>query len=298
MSNLPATQQINMEALSEVLISGDLGRLTPAQKVAYNNKVCETIGLNPLTNPFEYVRLNGKVKLYARKDCTEQLRKIYSVSIEIVQQEKVADNWCVTVKASMPTGRVDQSVGAVSIAGLKGEALGNALMKAETKAKRRATLSICGLGMLDETELETIKGIQRAKTSDLNDRLKSAETSQPQEIPTPVKVQPVQSQPTKPTTSEKHAADVEALGLKMADEEDKPKVKKKTAKVLDDTGIYQIPDGWGRHAGKRLKELTKMEVEAYLGMLKHKQQKDDLDQTGTQVLFWVEQHLNELKRGK
>jgi len=33
---------------------------------------------------------------------------------------------------------------------------GNALMKAVTKAKRRVTLSICGLGMLDETEVETI----------------------------------------------------------------------------------------------------------------------------------------------
>jgi len=31
-------------------------------------------------------------------------------------------------------------------------------MKCETKAKRRATLSICGLGMLDESELETIPG--------------------------------------------------------------------------------------------------------------------------------------------
>ncbi|BEJ60493.1 hypothetical protein B10172_05150 [Campylobacter jejuni] len=30
-------------------------------------------------------------------------------------------------------------------------------MKAITKAKRRVTLSICGLGMLDESELETIK---------------------------------------------------------------------------------------------------------------------------------------------
>ena len=30
------------------------------------------------------------------------------------------------------------------------------MMKAETKAKRRVTLSICGLGMLDETEVETI----------------------------------------------------------------------------------------------------------------------------------------------
>jgi hypothetical protein len=33
---------------------------------------------------------------------------------------------------------------------------GNVLMKCETKAKRRATLSILGLGMLDEMELETI----------------------------------------------------------------------------------------------------------------------------------------------
>jgi hypothetical protein len=30
-------------------------------------------------------------------------------------------------------------------------------MKAETKAKRRVTLSICGLGFLDETEVETLK---------------------------------------------------------------------------------------------------------------------------------------------
>jgi hypothetical protein len=33
----------------------------------------------------------------------------------------------------------------------------NAIMKAETKSKRRATLSICGLGFLDETEIETIR---------------------------------------------------------------------------------------------------------------------------------------------
>ena len=32
----------------------------------------------------------------------------------------------------------------------------NAKLKAITKAKRRVTLSICGLGFLDETEIETI----------------------------------------------------------------------------------------------------------------------------------------------
>jgi hypothetical protein len=32
------------------------------------------------------------------------------------------------------------------------------MMKAVTKAKRRVTLSICGLGMLDETEVDSVPG--------------------------------------------------------------------------------------------------------------------------------------------
>jgi len=56
----------------------------------------------------------------------------------------------------MPDGRSDESIGAVALGSLKGEAYANAIMKAETKAKRRVTLSVCGLGMLDENEVETI----------------------------------------------------------------------------------------------------------------------------------------------
>jgi len=48
----------------------------------------------------------------------------------------------------------------VALGTLKGDALANALMKCETKAKRRVTLSLAGLGWLDETELETIPGIR------------------------------------------------------------------------------------------------------------------------------------------
>jgi hypothetical protein len=44
----------------------------------------------------------------------------------------------------------------VPLGNLRGEALANALMRAETKAKRRVTLSIAGLGWLDETELDTM----------------------------------------------------------------------------------------------------------------------------------------------
>jgi hypothetical protein len=67
----------------------------------------------------------------------------------------------VHARATDKTGRTDEDFGVVATAGkLQGEAGANLVMKAVTKAKRRVTLSICGLGMLDETEVETIPGAQ------------------------------------------------------------------------------------------------------------------------------------------
>jgi hypothetical protein len=51
----------------------------------------------------------------------------------------------------------------VNIKGLYGDALANAMMKSSTKAKRRLTLSLCSVGLLDETELETIPGAQKGE---------------------------------------------------------------------------------------------------------------------------------------
>lgn len=145
------------QAIQEtVLLGGDLSQLAPQERLAYYSNVCASLGLNPLTRPFEYIVLNGKMALYARKDCTEQLRSNKKISVSIVARESVEGTYVVTARATMPDGRADESIGAVSIDGLKGEARANALMKAETKAKRRVTLSIAGLGMLDETEVETI----------------------------------------------------------------------------------------------------------------------------------------------
>jgi len=48
---------------------------------------------------------------------------------------------------------------ALALGTLKGDALANTLMKCETKAKRRVTLSLAGLGWLDETELAIIPGV-------------------------------------------------------------------------------------------------------------------------------------------
>lgn len=144
------------EIMESVIVRGDLAKLQPEERAKYYSTVCQSIGLNPLTKPFEYITLNGKLTLYARKDATDQLRSLRGVSVVIVSRERVEDVYVVTARATTSDGRSDESIGAVAIGNAKGEALANALMKAETKAKRRVTLSICGLGMLDETEVESI----------------------------------------------------------------------------------------------------------------------------------------------
>ena len=145
------------EIIESVLIAGDLGKMSAEERTQYYLKVCESIGLNPLTKPFEYITLNGKLQLYALRACADQLRKINGVSLEIVSRDVVDEVLTIHVRAKLPDGRADEDLGAVAFPStLKGEARVNAELKAVTKAKRRATLSICGLGWLDETEVADI----------------------------------------------------------------------------------------------------------------------------------------------
>jgi hypothetical protein len=150
--------------IETVLSKGDLSQLSVDERNAYYFKVCESVGLNPLTRPLEYIMLGGKTVLYAKKDATDQLRSIHNVSVEDMQESEVGGVYIVTVKVRNGNGRTDMGKGAVNIKNLQGEPLANALMKAETKAKRRATLSICGLGMLDETEAEDVQAQEKGKT--------------------------------------------------------------------------------------------------------------------------------------
>ncbi|MEI6914040.1 MAG: hypothetical protein WCL39_02795 [Armatimonadota bacterium] len=142
--------------LERVLLSGDLAKLTPEDRVDYYRRVCDSLGLNPFTRPFEYIVLNNRLTLYARKDATDQLRDINKVSIYKLETQQDGELFEATAYARTAAGREDIDMGATSVAGLKGDALLNSKLKAITKAKRRVTLSICGLGWLDETEIETV----------------------------------------------------------------------------------------------------------------------------------------------
>ncbi len=165
MSTSLAVKETIGQAVERVLIAGDLAKLSAEERVSYYKSVCESVGLNPLTRPLEYITLNGKLTLYARKDATDQLRANNQVSIAIVAREVVEGCYVVTAQAKLPSGRMDESIGAVPIDKLIGEARSNALMKCETKAKRRVTLSICGMGLLDESEVDSIPGAKFGETS-------------------------------------------------------------------------------------------------------------------------------------
>jgi hypothetical protein len=158
---MPPTLEENGRALdiSQVLIQGDLSRLTPEQKTAYYLRVCESLTLNPYTKPFGYLKFqDGGEQLYTLKNATDQLRGIHHVSIVALDRQRDGDMITVTAEARLPDGRTDFAIGAVPVKGLFGNALANALMKCETKAKRRVTLSLVGLGWTDESEIETIPG--------------------------------------------------------------------------------------------------------------------------------------------
>ena len=149
--------EVQVSGIEKALLQNNLADLTPEQRLKLYHTVCESLGLNPYTKPFEYITFDGKLILYAKKDCTEQLRNIHNISIEL-GEPKLADGLLIVRARATKGERHDESIGAVDIGSLKGKDRANALMKAETKAKRRVTLSICGLGILDESEVEDMAG--------------------------------------------------------------------------------------------------------------------------------------------
>lgn len=139
-----------------LVLNSDLSKLSEPQRVEYYKIVCERAGLDPMAKPFDLLMLNGKMVLYANKTTTAQLTANHRLTVSIVSKEVIGNILCVTARATKPNGASTEDVGAVNIANLQGDAAANAHMKAITKAKRRAVLSVCGLGMLDETETDTL----------------------------------------------------------------------------------------------------------------------------------------------
>lgn len=155
MSALVNTVNLDPDVIHSIVLKGDMSGLSQDQAVAYYNYRCQQVGLDPSAKPFDLLTLNGKKLLYANAGATQQLCAVHKLSVSIINRERFEGVYLVSVRVTGQDGRVTENDGAVE---LDSERIGraNALMKATTKAIRRTVLAHCGLGMMDETEVETI----------------------------------------------------------------------------------------------------------------------------------------------
>jgi len=212
-----------MRVVESLVIKGDISGLSADEKLRYYVQMCESLGLNPAAQPFAVLKLSGKEVLYASRGATDQLAAIHKLNREIIDGPKVIDLGGVKLvyavcRATHPNGRIETAVATLPL----GDPV-NVLMKCETKAKRRATLSILGLGMLDESELETIPSHFKGSTVQVDvpgaeptaQELAAADAAHalPAADPLPADPAASQSPPEMPKALEDFHADVEQIEI-------------------------------------------------------------------------------------
>lgn len=181
---------VSAETMEMVVAGGDLSKLSPARRTEWYAGRCAAAGLDPRTTPFQYITLQGKLTLYATKTATDQLIARHKLTVQILEKKHYTELGIYEVQARVtrPDGSTVDDLAAVSVAGKRGDDLCNAFMKCVTKAKRRTVLSACGLGMLDESEIETVRGARRVDvdmaTGEIID-VQSEAVTEPEKEPAP-----------------------------------------------------------------------------------------------------------------
>jgi len=157
----PEDSQAIEEFAKGFIKKNDIAFMTEPQRAEYYLLLCKHLGLNPLTMPIQYIAFQGRLVAYVTKGATDQLAARGKLSRVVLEGPDVREidgsrfAYC-KVRISTPDGREETSV-AFLPAGRIDE---NLLMKCESKAKRRGTLSILGLGMVDESDADTMLGAE------------------------------------------------------------------------------------------------------------------------------------------
>ena len=181
-----ARHQLDRIAMGDFMLSGDITKIPTDDRAEFIAALCRHVGIDPLERPFMIMSDgSGESKrdvVYATRACAAALCRERGLSREIISVEErtVAGVDMIVARARctvIETGRYDEATGAVPILqplkdwsnrpNGKGppavtwhmpdpDKAANLVMKAETKAKRRAVLDCVGLGLPDETEVATI----------------------------------------------------------------------------------------------------------------------------------------------
>lgn len=154
--------------IASYISNGDVSGLDSDQLVTLYAALCAKLGLDPAFQPFSVVTFKGGKKLlYVNRGATDIMARRNGVSRRVIKEPRVigvpshvggSKEILVVVcvaRAETPDGRWEESLAVVAY-----DDPVNSFMKAETKAKRRATLAVLGLGLTtDESELESIPGV-------------------------------------------------------------------------------------------------------------------------------------------
>ena len=139
-------------------ILGDLSKLTPEAQNEYVLAICEFLNVPPELGLIGLSWMDtgdGARQLtpYVRKGATDIIRDRRGIDVDSLDEANGPGYVGWKVKGHDSAGRHEIAVGAVSIDGLKGRAVADAVKTAQTQACRRMTLQFAGGGFLDESEI-------------------------------------------------------------------------------------------------------------------------------------------------
>jgi len=168
---------VEAEKILHIVKTGDIGRMTDEQKLIYYKHECDRMGLDPMARPLEFISLQGKLTLYAKRIAGDMLAAKHNVTVQILEGPEVRDFGgtkvlFVKTRAALPAGRYVDDVGAKPLADVAVQ-----IMKCVTVSHRRATLRLCGWGGPTEDEISDLppevnpRGDREPVTADVSEAL-------------------------------------------------------------------------------------------------------------------------------
>lgn len=143
----------DIETMHALMTAGDLSGLTKEQQAIAYLEACRDLGLNWRTKPFIIAKVgNGPATLYPTVEGIEQLAAIHHVDTHVDGETMLEGIYSVRVRAVLPNGRGATKTGKMFVKGMNGQALANAMMKAESKAYRRAVRAVVSLNSYRPTD--------------------------------------------------------------------------------------------------------------------------------------------------
>lgn len=143
-----------------ILARGNIASLSEEDRTKYILALCDALALDPRFKPIDLISgQGGTVTPYLNRGATDSLARREGIQrTTVVAPKEVEINGvkcvlCVARATDVKTGRYEERV-----ATAVNKDPGNSFMKVETKAIRRATIALLGIGLLDESELDGIRG--------------------------------------------------------------------------------------------------------------------------------------------